>query len=72
MIERNSRKYRCPIEMDSVFTDMRSNLTLLRAAAHLNYGINLSMVHYFLPLAIVIGGHTLRSCQRETKKLNHG
>jgi hypothetical protein len=68
MIERNSRKYRCPMEMDSGSTERRSNLTLLRAAAHLNYGINLSMVHYFLPLAIVIKDLNLKSDQREIKK----
>jgi hypothetical protein len=60
MIEWNSRKYRCPMEMDSGFTERRSNLTLLRAAAHLNDSINLSMAYYFISLAIVIGGHTLQ------------
>jgi hypothetical protein len=40
--------------MGSGFTERRSNLTLLRAAAHLNDNKKLSIAYYFLPLAIVI------------------
>jgi hypothetical protein len=68
MIEWNSRKYRCPMEMDSGFTERRSNLTLLRAAAHLNDSKRLSIAYYLAPVAIVIKDLNLQSDQREIKK----
>jgi hypothetical protein len=68
MIEWNSRKYHCPMEMDSGFTERRSNLTLLSAAAHLNDSKRLSIAFYLFPVAIVIKDLSLKSDQPEIKK----
>ena len=53
--------------MDSGFTEIRSNLTFLRAAGYLNDRINLSIACYLFTIAIVIRDLALQSCKRKIK-----